>query len=211
MITRHPYGLRHFFTAALYCLITALTAAPTFATSPDEAHAFVDGIASKALAVIADKALSKEQKQSKLEKILGGGVDIPWVGRFTLGHTWREATEDQRKRYLKEYESFWVKHYASRFAEYSGGDYKITGIEEDDGQYTVKMTMTSTEDHKDVQVEYRLHLDDAKQLKIFDVVVENVSMITTQRAEFASVVSNKGLDYLIDQLAHRSLEVNNPS
>ena len=155
--------------------------------------------------------MSKDQKQAKLEKILGGGIDIPWVGRFTLGHTWREASEEERKRYLKEYQSFWVKHYASRFAEYTGGSYKITGTDEDDGQYTVRMTMTGTEDNRDVAVEYKLHLDENKQLKIYDVVVENVSMIATQRAEFASVISNKGLDYLIDQLAHRSLDVNNPS
>ena len=41
--------------------------------------------------------------------------------------------------------------------------------------------------------------------KIFDVIVEGVSLITTQRSEFASVITNNGIDYLIGQLAAKSI------
>src|SRR5262249_10124774 len=156
-----------------------------------------------ALSVISDQALSKEAKEAKLEKIFSSGVDIPWVGRFALGPGWREASEVARSKYLKSYENFWVQHYASRFADLSGGEYKITAAsadEDDQSHYTVSMVMTSAEDHKQVQVDYRVHLNAAHQLKIYDVVVEGVSMITTQRSEFSSVLTNHGLDYLIEQL-----------
>ena len=39
---------------------------------------------------------------------------------------------------------------------------------------------------------------------VFDIIVEGVSMITTQRSEFSSVITNKGMDYLITQLANKS-------
>jgi len=195
---------------ALCCLTFSMTASQARANSVGDARKFVDTIATQALNVISGKD-SKEQKELKLEKLFSGSVDIPWVGRFTLGRYWREATEDQRSRYLKEYENFWVTHYAGRFAEYSGGSFTITGAsQDDDGQYIVNMVMVSAEDHQDVQVEYHVHMDAANQFKIYDVVIEGVSMITTQRSEFASVVASKGLDYLIDQLASRSLEVSSP-
>jgi phospholipid transport system substrate-binding protein len=210
VLTASRHFMRNITLAVLWFVAAALPASHAFASSTDAARKFVDDVASRALAVIADNSLSKDKKEARLEKIFSSGVDIPWVGRFTLGSAWRVATEAQRRRYLKEYENFWVKHYASRFADLSGGDYKITGASEDEddpGHYMVSMVMTSAEDHKDVEVDYRVHLTADHQLKIFDVVVEGVSMINTQRSEFASVITNNGLDYLIDQLAHRTLAV----
>lgn len=202
------FPLRSAAFAVLWCIVSAM---PAHAASVNEARTFVDTVGREALDVISSK-VSKEQKEARLEKLFSGSVDIPWVGRFTLGHYWREATDAQRSHYLKAYEDFWVTHYARRFAEYSGGSFKITGASQDeDGEYTVTMTMTSAEDHQDVQVEYHVHVGSSGRLQIYDIVVEGVSMITTQRSEFASVVGSKGLDYLIDQLANRTLEVGEKS
>ena len=54
-----------------------------------------------------------------------------------------------------------------------------------------------------ILVDYRIHKVDAS-FKIFDVVVEGVSLLTTQRTEFSSVLTNKGMDYLINQLAQKT-------
>jgi phospholipid transport system substrate-binding protein len=52
-------------------------------------------------------------------------------------------------------------------------------------------------------IDYRIHKVD-KSYKIFDVIVEGVSLLTTQRTEFSSVINNKGIDYLINQLVEKS-------
>ncbi len=183
---------------------TASAKAAEFTT--DQARTYVDEVAHQVLNIISVKTTTKATKKTQLEKIFSSHVDMPWVGRFALGRFWRQASDAQRTRYLKEYQSFLLSNYASRFAEYSSGTYKINGATDDgDGQFTVSMEMASNEGSQPVQVEYKLHAGQNNTLQLFDIVVEGVSMIQTQRSEFASVLSQKGLDYLIEQLANKSM------
>ena len=196
---------------ASFVLALALCAAAPFgsaradATTKD-AEQYVSSLGDKALAVITNKATGKDAKEAQLEKIFSENVDIPWVGRFVMGRFWRDATDDQKKRYLAEYQNFVIKHYASRFTQYSSGSFKITGSKDDgDGEFVINMMMTSGEANAEpVAVDYRVRADKNK-FKVFDIIVEGVSMITTQRSEFSSVLNSNGIDYLIDQLAHKSL------
>ena len=54
-----------------------------------------------------------------------------------------------------------------------------------------------------ISVDYRVRKADSG-FKIFDVIIEGVSMISTQRSEFASVIGNNSIDYLIDQLSAKA-------
>lgn len=172
--------------------------------SPQEASKFVQSVGDEAFAIIKDGSLDKDTKQKKLERVFAKSVDIPWVGKFVLGRYWRQASEQQRNRYVDEYRSFIITHYTSRFAKYSGGDFKITGSKPDgNGQYVVSMEITPPKEDQPILVDYRVH-PGKNGLQIFDVIVEGVSMITTQRSEFNSVLANKGIDGLISQLAKKS-------
>ena len=193
--------------ATLLLALSLTFAAPdAVAAGTDEAGNYVEKLGTQAVNVISNKKLSKAQKQTALEKIFAENVDIPWVGRFVMGRFWRTATDDQKKRYLKEYQSFILTHYASRFAEYSSGTFTVTGKKEDgDNEYTVSMAMKAADDKAEpVLVDYRVRKDGAG-FKVFDVIVEGVSMITTQRSEFGAVLSDKGIDPLITLLANKSL------
>jgi phospholipid transport system substrate-binding protein len=190
-------------------LLLAFFAVSPFAAKAagvEDARKMVDNIGSQALSTIESKG-SKDQKQAKLEKLFTGNVDIAWVGRFVMGRYWKQATAEQKSHYLREYQSFIVKNYAGRFADYTGGSYKVTNATDDgENQYTVTMQMKSP-DGVEVLVDYRVHPADGGGLKIFDVVVEGVSLISTQRSEFASVLNNNGIDYLIKQLESHAFEV----
>jgi len=171
-----------------------------------DASSYVEKLGTQAVAVISNKKLSKPQKQKALEKIFADNVDIAWVGKFVMGRFWRTATDDQKKRYLKEYQSFILTHYASRFAEYSSGTFSVIGKKDDgENEYTISMSMKATDEKAEpVFVDYRVRKEGAG-FKVFDVIVEGVSMITTQRSEFGALLSDKGIDYLIEQLATKSL------
>lgn len=188
-----------FFAAAPVQAKMALTA--------DDASKYVQSLADQALVTISDKTLTKEKKQDKLNKIFADNIDFNWVGRFVMGRYWRQATDDQKTRYLKEYQNFIILHYTSRFVEYTGGKFKITSTRDDgDGEFTVSMQMQSENDKgaEPVLVDYRVRKADKGAFKIFDVIVEGVSMLATQRSEFGSVIANNGIDHLIELLAAKS-------
>lgn len=201
--------MRKIRNVAARLLVWVMMAAPLSAqadASADQARQLMDTVGHQALDIIGNASLNKDEKQKQLEVLFSGNVDIPWVGHFVLGRYWRDASEEQRAHYLQEYEKFITANYAGRFADYTGGSYKITNAtDEGDGQYTVAMQMISP-DRQQVMVDYRLHTMPGGELRIFDVVVEGVSLITTQRSEFASVLGNKGLDYLIQQMANKAIQ-----
>lgn len=200
--------MKPLFTLLSAALLSAaiLFSAGSSHAGTKEASQYVESLGTRAITIITNSKLPKEQKQKQLEKIFSDSVDIPWVGRFVIGRFWRTATPDQQKRYLAAYESFVVTHYASRFAEYSGGKFSVTNSKDmGDGEYTVSMKMeTGDKGAEPVAVDYRVRAGKGG-FKVFDVIVEGVSMITTQRAEFNAILSDKDIDTLISKLASKSL------
>lgn len=185
--------------------LAALSLATPAAAADNAASNYVETLGNKAIGIIANAKYSKPQKQAALEKIFSDNVDIPWVGRFVMGRFWRQATPEQQKRYVAAYEKFIITYYAARFSEYSGGKFTITGTKQDgDGEYTVSLQMMGDKSDEQVLVDYRVR-GSGKAFKIFDVIVEGVSMITTQRSEFSSVLNDKGIDYLIGKLESKTL------
>ncbi len=190
------------------CLVMPALPASAAIDGAAKASAYVEELGNQAIAAITDKKLNKEQKQARLDKIFADNVDIAWVGRFVMGRYWREATDTQKAQYLKEYETFLIKHYTSRFAEYTSGTFKITGTKDDgDDEYTVSMhLMGDDKGSEPVLVDYRLRKEE-RGFKVFDVIVEGVSLITTQRSEFSSVIARHDIDFLIAQLRNKSIPV----
>lgn len=194
--------------AAAFLAVATLQAMPAAHAGDkvEQVRSYIDTVGKDALAIISSGD-AKEKKQAKLESLFEKTVDIPWVGKFALGRYWRTATDEQKKKYIKEYGDFLTSHYAGRFAEFSGGSYTITGATDDgEGEYTVNMQMRAADNKPPVEVAYRVHETNG-QLRVFDVIVEGVSMITTQRSEFSSVVANKSLDYLIEKMASKTLAI----
>lgn len=199
----------HFLKSFLcFAILTCVMGAPDPARADSmqqEASKFVKSVGDEAFAIIRDKSLGKADKQKKLERVFAKSVDIPWVGKFVLGRYWKQASEQQRTQYIKEYQGFIISHYTSRFAQYSGGDFKIISSKPaGSGQYVVSMEITPPSEDQPVLVDYRVHPTAGGNMQIFDVIVEGVSMITTQRSEFSAVLAKKGIDSLISQLANKT-------
>lgn len=183
-------------------LVSATTASAQDAAT--EAKAFVDKVGGTALAVLKDESLSQEQQVAQLNTLFSQSVDIPYVAKFVLGRYWRTATPEQQAKYLAAYEPFLIKNYVSRVARYSGQTYTLgTARPTDDGAIVGMTLHTPDGSAPDVIVNYRLSKT-PQGYKVIDILVEGVSLLNTQRSEFASVVANKGLDYLISALEKRA-------
>lgn len=197
---------------ACIAIATGLCQTPAFASGAEAASKYIEKIGTTALSTISNNALSKSQKQARLDRMFSENVDIPWVARFVMGRYWKQASEAQKAQYLKEYEKFLVKHYTSRFTDYTSGSFTITGVKESgEGEYTVGMELKgSKKNEPPVLVDYRVRAQSGG-FKVFDIVVEGVSLITTQRSEFAAVISNHSIDYLISQLQKKTLPESLPA
>lgn len=198
--------LRRFIFSVVAIAFGLGLSSPDAYAGSSEAGQYIQKIASAALGTISNKSLSKSQKQARLDTLFTSSVDIPWVARFVLGRYWREASDAQKAKYVAAYQSFLIKHYTARFTDYTSGSFTITGTKADsDNEFTVSMELKgNNKNDEPVLVDYRVRAAGGG-FKIFDVVVEGISLISTQRSEFASVVGQHNLDYLITQLKNKSL------
>jgi phospholipid transport system substrate-binding protein len=174
--------------AALLCLTQTAQA------DPASAKAYIDGVAKQVLAIVKTDA-DKAAKTKKMESLFADKVDINFVAKFALGKHWRTATEAQRNAYVAAYKPFILKNYASRLARYSGQTYEMKQARADGGSSIVTMEIQDP-NGQNVVVDYRV----SGSNRITDIVVEGVSLLATQRSEFNSIVSQKGMDGLIDAL-----------
>lgn len=196
---------KRFLVLCIVCL-AGVFSSPVFADDKTDASAFVNKVGHDALAVISDKSKNKEQKDAALEAMFVENVDIDAIGKYAAGRAWKTATDEQKQKYLANYKIFLTNHYTKNFAEFTDANFEVTKVIPDDtGGNTVTMRIKRPQ-AEDVVVDYDVKKSEAGALKVYDITVEGVSMLTTQRSDFSSVISQNSFDYLISQLAARNLK-----
>lgn len=180
-------------------LVAILFATQAFAQN-DGANRFVDVLAQQVLDVVKSDA-DKASKVSRIESIFTDKVDMDFIARFVLGKYWRQATPSQQKAYIEAYKPFLLKNYASRLTRYSGQTYTLRKPRAEGGSSVVTMEIKDS-NGQSFLVDYRLR-SAGGSYKVADVVVEGVSLLSTQRSEFAAIIDNKGIDGLTEALRNQ--------
>lgn len=192
--------MRIFFAAIM--MVCGLATA-SYADDAPKAQVFVDKVASDVLLLVKDEKITIEDKKSKLNKVFVDVVDVPYVAKFVLGRHWRTATPAQQQAYLSAYGPFLINNYVARLTKYTGQTFKITGSQAAGDAYIVSMKLLDPKGPP-ILVDYRVRQDAGDVFKVIDIVVEGVSLLATQRSEFNSVVSNNGVDFLIQALQKKA-------
>lgn len=122
------------------------------------------------------------------------------IGRRVLGPHWRRASEIQRSRFVHELERMVYRAFADLLLAEEGVriDFGQVRGKPKSGRATVRSTL-HTKARKPLDIRFRLH-NAPSGWKLYDVVVEGVSLVTTYRAAFNVTVKQHGLDGLIDSL-----------
>jgi phospholipid transport system substrate-binding protein len=196
--------MKKLLIALLFASTLALFATPATAATTQEAGNYIAQVGVQTVNILASKT-SRTQKQAALSQIFATNVDFPWVARFVMGRYWREATDAQKTAYVQQYQRFLVRHYAVLFSDYNGGKFNVIySRDEGDDEFSVGMQVSAEgEKNEPVLIDYKIRLTQGS-FKIFDVVIEGVSMLTTQRQEFSSIIGSNSIDYLIDMLKKKA-------
>lgn len=159
------------------------------AAKPD-AGQFVKVLSNRAINELGDKDLPVAERNGRFRVLLRESFDVDSIARNVLGRFWRVATEAERADYLRLFEDLIVQIYASRFANYSGESYKIVQTRAA-GTDTIITGEIIRPTATNVRVDWRVSVESGS-LKIIDVIVEGLSMLVTQRDEFAAVIQRGG-------------------
>ena len=158
-------------------------------------------------AIKSDKQLAAGDRQKALklaeEKVLPH-VDFEEATRLAVGRSWREASPEQRKKLVEEFRRMLVRTYSTAISAYEGQTMKVLPVrmKPEDTEVTVRNQYIRP-GAKPVAIDYQMRKTDGGW-KIFDIVVEGVSLVLTYRSEFDAVVKQSGIDGLIKQLASKN-------
>ena len=182
---------------------------PVFAVAQDsEPEALVKKITEDVLAAVkSDKDLAAGDKQKAIklaeEKILPY-VDFEEATRLAVGRGWKEATPEQRKKLISEFRNMLVRTYSNAIGAYEGQTMKVmpSRVKPGESDATVRNQFLRP-GGKPVLIDYSMRKTDSGW-KIYDIVVEGVSLVLTYRSEFDAVVKQQGVDGLIKALASKN-------
>lgn len=141
-----------------------------------------------------------------VDQIIIPHFDFDYMSQMVLAKYWRAATPGQRQAFAKEFKRLLVRTYATSLNQYV--DQKITYLPFRAGSNAAQVTVKTEIEQPGgfpVPIDYRLH-QKGGDWKVFDVVIDAVSLVTNYRTSFAKEVRETGLDGLIKTLAQRNLE-----
>ena len=158
-----------------------------------EPDVFVQSTVNRASNVLS-KDISKEQKINELKVIAKETVDIRGVGFYSLGSARKNLDQNQKNKYSELFESYFLKSFSSRLAEYTNPEIEVLGKEVLNKNYTiVNSLLIGTSDRPEVKIDWRIYTKNPDNPLIRDLIIEGLSLARTQKEEFSSILnSNDG-------------------
>ena len=158
-----------------------------------EPDVFVQSTVNRASEILS-KDISKEEKINQLKVIAKETVDIRGVGFYSLGSVRKNLDDNQKNKYLKFFEDYFLKSFSSRLAEYTDPEIKVKNKEKINKNYTIVFSLlVATSERPEVKIDWRVYTKNPDKPLIRDLIIEGLSLARTQREEFASILnSNDG-------------------
>jgi phospholipid transport system substrate-binding protein len=128
--------------------------------------------------------------------------DFRHMTQLAVGRSWRDATPEQQQALEKGFRTLLVNTYSTALTISAGGgdavEVKPLQVPSGQDEITVKTTVRDA-DKQAIAIDYRMARS-PDGWKVFDVVIENLSLVTNYRGTFASEIARSGIDGLIRKL-----------
>ena len=157
------------------------------------ADIFVQSTVNRASSILSED-ITRDQKIIELKKIAKETVDIKGIGFYTLGPIRKKLNDEQKQKYIKLFEQYFLKSFSSRLAEYTNPEIDVYDKEVINENYTiVNSLLIGTSDRPEVKIDWRIYTKDPNNPLVRDLIIEGLSLARTQKEEFSSILnSNKG-------------------
>lgn len=143
------------------------------------------------------------------EKKVLPNFDFQAMTRLAVGRSWRDANPAQQKALENAFRSLLVSTYTTALSQASNSsqtvEIKPVRINPDDTDITVK-TLVKEPGRQPIAIDYRMSKAPAGW-KVYDVVVENLSLVTNYRGSFNSEIGRSGIDGLIKTLEEKNKQL----
>lgn len=144
------------------------------------------------------------KRREAIKKIIDRHFDAREMSQRALGKYWKEISDDKRQEFTKLFYWRLYNFYVMRLENYS--DEKVIYNKELlKGNAAAIYTQVNSKKYPEFDIEYRLR-QQGDDWKIYDVVIEGVSLVANYRSQFNSFLSKKSIDELLKALREKTPE-----
>ncbi len=189
-------------------LVTLAACVPLLAAAQEAPDALVKRVTDEVLAIIkADKDLQAGNTQkvvSLAEQKVLPHFDFARMTRLAVGKNWQQANDAQKESLTKEFRTLLVRTYSTSLSAYRNQtiEVKPTKMAAGDKETTVR-TQVIQQGGPPIPIDYAMEKVDSGW-KVYDVVIDGASLVTTYRSSFNDQIQKGGIDGLVKTLADRN-------
>ena len=190
-------------------LVTLAACVPLIAAAADEApDALVKRVTDEVLAIIkSDKDLQAGNTQkvvSLAEQKVLPHFDFTRMTRLAVGRNWAQASDAQKEALTKEFRTMLVRTYSNSLTQYREQKIEVKPLKASpqDQEVTVR-TAVIQQGGPPIPIDYAMSKSGA-DWKVYDVVIDGASLVTTYRGSFNDQIQKGGIDGLIKTLQDRN-------
>lgn len=201
--------IHRLFIAAFMALAVAVPAFAAAEPAPTAGGAAPDAVIRKTtediIALLKQNKAAYAKDTSKLYAMVDERVlpifDFERMSQWVLGRYWRQASEEQRSRFVKEFRNLLVRTYATALLNYTDQKVLIQPTQKkSEREALVKTEVQQGSGAPAVPIHYSFYKGES-DWKVFDVTIDGVSLVSNYRGTYASKIKQQGIDGLIESIA----------
>jgi len=178
---------------------------PTPALAGGPATAAVKQTVDEVVRILGDEKMKKpdklQERRKLLEKVVGDRFGYDEMSKRTLAAHWQKLDDKQRAEFSELFKRLLTNSYADKVEGYTGEQIHYIN-ERNEGDYAEVRTKVAS-GKVEIPLDYRL-LNKAGEWRVYDVVVDGVSLVNNYRGQFAKIIRTSGYDDLVKQLRDKS-------
>ena len=152
--------------------------------------------------------LPNENKFLMIEQTINNNFAGTGIAKFVAGKSWKSASKDTKKEYIKLFKRHLALNIASMMQGYSNQNYELTNSSYDEKNKVNLINMEIFSDTGSIQVTWRVKKS-KDRFFVIDLLVADISLVVTKRSEFNSML--KTVDYNLKDFNEKLLSQNQSS
>lgn len=186
-----------------FCLVVAPN--PARAGAPTEQ---VQGTVDNILAILKNPRLrgdtARKERREQLREAIFARFDFSEMSKRSLGTQWRKLSPTNQEEFVKLFTDLLERTYVNQIEAYK--DEKVVFLKETlDNNFAEVQSRVVNSKGEDFSLNYRAHRVGA-EWKVYDVVVENISVINNYRAQFNRILANQSYEELVRRMKDKQIE-----
>lgn len=162
----------------------------------------VKGTVDQVTKILTDPTLKGEKKvqerRARVRKVVLERFGFTEMSKRSLGRYWNERTQQERTEFVRLFTDLLERAYIGKVDGYSGEQVVYEG-ESVDGNYSEVRTKIVGKKSQDVSMTYRLLKHDSNW-EVYDVIVENVSLVNNYRTQFSKIIRTSSYEALVKKM-----------